>query len=490
MAQVSIAALRDVQRLIVRLNAGTDLSATLRAVVDGVVEGLGFEVAVVSLVHDDRTVEAVAVAGPQDVSDTLLGRRIPLDSWERAIARSLPWGALRFEPHEMAEQDDIPSWVPDVPVVDDPNAWHPLDALYAPLHSISGDLVGILSVDLPRDGRKPGELQREMLEMYATQAGIAIDNARLAQRLRESEEAFRLAFENAPFGMSIVDLTPGSAGRFLRVNEAMCRMLNYSRRELQDRRIGDITHPDDAAGDHRVLAAAMRGDIERYELEKRYLRADGQPVWVSLQTSVVRDSSGTALYGISQFEDVSDRRAEHQELTRRALVDPLTGLLNRASLGDRVESAIHEARRTRRHGAVLFCDLDAFKPVNDTHGHAVGDQVLAIVAKRLEAQVRARDTAARFGGDEFVVVADDLGGAMLSELVARLREAVAAPIDVAGVTVQLSVTVGTATVTGADGETADRLLATADADMYVRKPGRPANAGPAPDMAGPRSRGG
>jgi diguanylate cyclase (GGDEF)-like protein len=135
---------------------------------------------------------------------------------------------------------------------------------------------------------------------------------------------------------------------------------------------------------------------------------------------------------------------------------------------------------------VLFCDLDAFKPVNDTHGHAVGDQVLAIVAKRLASQVRARDTAARFGGDEFVLVADDLGGEMLDELVTRLRDAVAAPIDVAGVTVELSVTVGTVAVTGADAETAESLVAAADLDMYGRKP----RAATAPHMAGPRSRGG
>ncbi len=100
MTQVNLAALRNVQRLIVRLNAEANLAATLRAVVDGVVEGLGFGVAVVSLVHDDRTVEVVTVAGPQDVSDTLLGKRNPLEKWERAFARSHPWGALRFEPHD------------------------------------------------------------------------------------------------------------------------------------------------------------------------------------------------------------------------------------------------------------------------------------------------------------------------------------------------------------------------------------------------------
>ncbi len=474
MTEIDIGALRTLQRLISRLTTGADLATTLRAVVDGVVEGLGFGVAVVSLVHDDRTVEVVTVAGPPEVGDTLLGSRCPLDSWERAFARSKVWGALRFESHELAAEDDIPSWIPDVPVVEDAEAWHPLDALFAPLHAVSGDLVGILSVDLPVDGRLPGELQRELLEMYATQAGIAVDNARLAERLRASEESFRLAFENAPIGMSMVDLAAETAGRFLSVNEAMCRMLGYSRRELQERRIEDITHADHRDADVDVISRVINGEIDGYELEKRYVRADGQTVWVSLHTSVVRDSSGTALFGISQFEDVSDRRAEHQELTRRARLDPLTGLLNRGALAGRVEECIAEARVSGRPGALLFCDLDAFKPVNDTHGHGTGDKVLAVVARRLEAQVRARDTVARFGGDEFVVVADDLDGATLAELVDRLRETVAAPIDIGGLTCHLSVTIGQVRVTGSAHESADALVADADMDMYLRKPDRPA----------------
>lgn len=471
MTEVSLEALRNVQRLIGRLNAGTGLAATLRAVVDGVVEGLGFGVAVVSLVHDDRTVEVVMVAGPQEVSDTLLGSRSPLASWEKAFERSLPWGALRYEPHSLADEDDLPSWVPDGPVVDDPDAWHPLDALFAPLHSFSGDLVGILSVDLPDDGRRPGELQREMLEMYGTQAGIAIDNARLTQQLKASEESFRLAFENAPIGMMMVDLAPETVGRFLRVNEAMCRTLGYSRRELLERCIDDITHPDDHDADVDVLHRAVDEGATGYRIEKRYICADGRGLWVSLRSSVVRDSSGAALYGIAQFEDISDRRAEHQELTRQARFDPLTGLQNRVSLTTRVEDAITTARSTGASGALLFCDLDSFKPVNDHHGHAVGDQVLAVVARRLAAQVRSRDTAARFGGDEFVVVADDLSGEGLADLVGRLREAVAATITVGDRTVDLTLTVGSVPVTGAAEETADGLIAAADVDMYTRKPG-------------------
>jgi diguanylate cyclase (GGDEF)-like protein len=120
---------------------------------------------------------------------------------------------------------------------------------------------------------------------------------------------------------------------------------------------------------------------------------------------------------------------------------------------------------------VLFCDLDDFKPVNDTLGHAFGDQVLAIIAKRLESQVRAGDTTARFGGDEFVIVTDDLSDEEMDDLVDRLRTAVAAPIDVGGTTVALSVTVGRARVTGNPEETPDGLIAAADVDMYLRKPG-------------------
>ena len=120
---------------------------------------------------------------------------------------------------------------------------------------------------------------------------------------------------------------------------------------------------------------------------------------------------------------------------------------------------------------MLFCDLDAFKPVNDTLGHAFGDQVLAVVARRLESQVRAGDTTARFGGDEFVIVTDDLSDDEMADLVERLQAAVAAPIDIAGTPVELAVTVGRVRVTGAPGETPDGLIAAADADMYLRKPG-------------------
>ena len=251
----------------------------------------------------------------------------------------------------------------------------------------------------------------------------------------------------------------------------MCRLLGHSRRDLEQRTIVDITHVDDQAADREIVRRVLAGDLDRYQVEKRYVHADGRLIWVSLHTSVVRDTSGAALYGISQFEDIGARRAEHQELSRRARHDPLTGLLNRSEIAGQVAAAIAAARETGAPGALLFCDLDAFKPVNDTHGHAVGDQVLAIIARRLESQLRSLDTVARFGGDEFVVIANDLSGDRLDEMVARLRDAVAAPIDVAGLHLRLTITIGTAEITGADDECADGLVTAADLDMYLRKPG-------------------
>jgi diguanylate cyclase (GGDEF)-like protein/PAS domain S-box-containing protein len=474
---LSLPALRDLQRLILRVNGGIDLATTLQAVADGVVEGLGFGVAVVNLVHDADFVQVVAVAGPEEATDTLLGQTGTLAGWEKALSVADEWGGLRFVPHDrFADDDGIPSWVPDIPVPDDPEAWHPMDALFRPLESAAGELIGILSVDLPADGRRPGPLQQELLEMFAVQAALAIDNARLTEalhaeqrRLQASEAAFRLAFEAAPVGMSVFDMRD-EPGRFMRVNAAMCRMLGYSRDELLTMSMVVITHPEDRDDTFSAYQRAIEGTQESFRTEKRYVRSDGESIWVSLHTSVVRDGNGVALYGITQVEDIGDRRKAHQELTQRARIDPLTGLFNRSALLERVDASIATARRTGLAGALLFCDLDDFKPVNDTHGHAVGDGLLAVIARRLESQVRAGDTAARFGGDEFVIVANAIDDAGLADLEQRLRSAVAMPVNVSGTAVSVTMTIGHVSIDPLGTDSPGSLLEAADAAMYRLKP--------------------
>jgi diguanylate cyclase (GGDEF)-like protein/PAS domain S-box-containing protein len=479
---VRMSGLRRLYQLIGRVNGGRSLAATLQSVVDGVVEGLGFGVAVVNYVHPDGTFETIAVAGSADARAALLGSRQPRDAFDADFALAEHWGGLRFVPHERLPAGEVSGWVPpagEASLVDAPDAWHPLDALFAPLTTTSGELVGMLSVDLPHDGRRPGALQRELLEMFATQAGIAIENARLTeqlqaehellvreqQRLKASEEAFRLAFDGAAVGMSMIDL---EAGRFLRVNQALCAITGYSEAELTARTFADITHPEDLGPGTAALARAAAGELPVYRLEKRFVRADGSPVWVGITTSVVRLETGEALHGISQIEDITARKAADAELSRRASHDPLTGLLNRAALRERLTAALRRTHDEGVAGAVLFCDLDGFKAVNDNHGHDVGDHVLAVVAARLAEQVRDGDAVARLGGDEFVVVAEALTTAEVLALAERIEQSLAGPMVVGGVKVAVTVSIGIAVLTRHTTDI-DALLRDADAAMYQAK---------------------
>ena len=328
----------------------------------------------------------------------------------------------------------------------------------------------MLSVDLPADGRRPGPMQQELLAVFAVQAGIAIDNARLTEELYASEEAFRLAFEGTGTGMSMVSLDDADPGRFRRVNDAMCTITGYTADELTARTVSDITHPDDRESDQVALAKGISGEQDVYRTEKRYIRADGSLVWVSITASVIRTSGGRMLYGITQVEDISARKVSEAELVHRAAHDPLTGLSNRLTLTNRLADAIDGARAGGEPGAVIFCDLDGFKTVNDLHGHGVGDKVLQVVAARLAEQVRPGDLVARLGGDEFVVVAERVSAEDVERLAKRLEEAVAAPIAVGAVTCMLTVSIGTARLTGT-AEVSD-LMRTADIAMFAAKGSR------------------
>ena len=169
--------------------------------------------------------------------------------------------------------------------------------------------------------------------------------------------------------------------------------------------------------------------------------------------------------------------AELEQLSGMALHDALTGLPNRVLLQDRLRHALSSAGRRGGHVGVLFLDLDGFKAVNDGYGHAAGDEVLATVAARLRASVRAGDTPARLSGDEFVVVCEGVDDeAALAGAAARLERALTAPMTVGGVTVCLGLSVGSALHLPDGHETpshvATRLLSAADTAMYAVKKDR------------------
>jgi diguanylate cyclase (GGDEF)-like protein/PAS domain S-box-containing protein len=321
--------------------------------------------------------------------------------------------------------------------------------------------------------------------MFATQAGIAIDNARLSEHLRASEASFRLAFDGAAVGMTMTSLDPRDPGRFLRVNDAMCEITGYSASELTTMAIADITHPDDLPTSLAALDDAMtgRGMVDR--AEKRYVRRDGSHVWVAISSSVIRLESGESLYAINQVEDITARKAAETELTWLVTHDPLTRLLNRAGLHEHLVAALLESQladttatgsaenaETLPTGALLYCDLDGFKTVNDTYGHDIGDRVLRVAANRFTEHVRDRDGVARIGGDEFVVVAQQVTLDEAITLAERIVGSLAEPLQVDGITVQVTVSVGIAPlsdVSAAAGPDVAALLHIADTAMYQAK---------------------
>ncbi len=169
-----------------RVNSPSDLSEVLEEVVNGVVEGLGYGVAAISRLEGD-TLVMTAVAGLEGVREEILGRRTPAEVVFGEFGVADHWGILRFVPHDRLDADNTnAAWVPDFePDDSDPEAWPPMDALYAPLYSADGKLLGNMSVDLPPGGRIPNRQQRELLEMYVVQAGLAIANAEQREALAE-----------------------------------------------------------------------------------------------------------------------------------------------------------------------------------------------------------------------------------------------------------------------------------------------------------------
>lgn len=437
-------------------------------------------------------------------------------------------------------------------------------------------------------------------EANARMLSPAFEREQQNESLRESERRFRAAFDFAAIGMALVGLD----GRFVQANHALCQMLGYDESALLALTFQDITHPDDLDVDLGLVQRVLDGDIQTYNLEKRYYHRDGHLVWILLTVALVRDRRENPLYFISQIQDITAAKAtdlalresesrfariletvddaivivnaagrlvmaneevelalgldrqtnlgqRYEELTwnitasdgsplplqerpigrvmltrepihaveacfhtpgrvvhglvnatpiltedgkfdgvvaivrdithrkqleralaHRAMHDPLTGLPNRALFVDRVQQALASVRRNGGGVAVLYLDLNNFKPVNDTWGHAAGDELLMQIAERLDMELREEDTAARMGGDEFAILLRGLTPtADLTEIGERLSNAVGRPIlldSIEGDTIQITPAIGIAVSDGANEDPSD-LLRRADAAMYQAK---------------------
>ncbi|MGY0060640.1 diguanylate cyclase CdgB [Streptomyces sp. LZ34] len=584
---IRLATLRLLHQVVADLNTARSLADTVQTVADGVIAGLGYELSAVNLVRQDGDLVVAAVGGNAGAEALMAGRVGSRASWERRLSMGDRWGALRFIPYTegwVLDDDDVPQWHTPGPVPRFPDEWHPMDRLFAPMYTAGGaggELIGVISVDRPSSGRRPGAWGREALQMYAFQAATAIGNARLRanmqrallrlereqQALRASEESFRQAFEYAPSGMAIAEMGGDQHGRLLRANDALCRLLGRPASALRRYSFSDLVHRED-------IGTLLRTSAEGGRSELRLARRDGSYVWVSLRNSVVADAADGPRFLLTHVEDIEERKHHELQLAHRASHDSLTGLPNSAELRTRLGSRLcgnpprpgesgsgesgsgesgsggdaagagglsrgydefeglgvfdepgvfgtpgvfstpgtpgtpavfdgpgpggpggsgafdrpgggipyepHVHAIAPREDddvddghkglAVLFCDLDGFKSINDRFGHHAGDAVLIEVARRLAAGVREGDTVARLGGDEFVVLADGLGRADAKDLAVRLRNAITPPIRVDGRAVRVGASFGIGWASC--GMTAEEVLQSADQRMYIEKRSR------------------
>ena len=297
------------------------------------------------------------------------------------------------------------------------------------------------------------------------------EKARIAARekaaeiLAESEERFRLAFENNVAGMVITDID----GCFVDVNRTFCDMLGYSSQEVLGRAWESFTNPEDTDLTREMRRRLLAGEVGYVSFVKRYLHKDGHVVFGDISIGAIKGHGEVPKYLVASIKDVSEELALNEQLSHQALHDPLTGLANRALFEDRLLQGLRKLKRQSGWIAVLLLDLDDFKGVNDTLGHRVGDQLLVALTRRLEKVIRNSDTLCRFGGDEFLYLAEDLTSAEEAEAIAsRLLDAVAEPFQIEGTSLEQHLSIGIVACSEAATDCSG-LIQDADTAMYEAK---------------------
>ncbi|MCH8498396.1 MAG: EAL domain-containing protein [Marinobacter sp.] len=288
---------------------------------------------------------------------------------------------------------------------------------------------------------------------------------------RKAEEVLRLhasVFETAhPMAITSPE------GVLLRVNSAFCRLFGYPSQDVLNRTLRDLL--PELTDEYAEAWEALRNHEQWHdEFEQRC--QDGSQVPVQLTASCVRDERGRVTHYVLQWQDISERRAFEAQIRQQALYDALTGLPNRRLLLDRLERELSRAQRNGSFGALLFIDLDHFKQINDSYGHAVGDNLLINVANQMQSVLRTEDTSARLGGDEFVILLGaeetnrERATTQAERVAAKILEAIQTPIQSNNYQIAVSGSIGMALFpeTGVDAE---GLLQKADNAMYCAKEG-------------------
>ena len=279
-------------------------------------------------------------------------------------------------------------------------------------------------------------------------------------QLTASEQQWRVAFEHSPIGGALLD----AEGGVLLVNDALCAMLGWRQHELTRMSLADVVVADGGLSWQQWWDGLVAGSDTDTVVDRMVRTADGRQLWGRVSASRV-PSADPARRVMMQIQDITERREAELQLANRALHDGLTGVPNRFMTRQWLVSALED--HPGQGVGVLYCDLDRFKLVNDSLGHAAGDSLLTQVVDRLRPVLRPEDLLGRIGGDEFVVVVEGVDAAGLAEMAARVASALDEPFELGPHRHAVTLSLGGAV--GSHPDTADEVLVRADMALLRAK---------------------
>ena len=339
-------------------------------------------------------------------------------------------------------------------------------ACLAPLF-IRDELRGLIKV---RSAAPLTRITKEALLALAAEVALALESAALTESVlrSRSEARFRSLFQHSSDLVTVVS----SDTSIMYLSPSVERILDLRPAQLEGTRFSELVHEEDLPRLSAFLGRMLdEGPAHSGVTEFRVRHGDGS--WLHLETSVTNLINEPEVGGlVLNSRDVSERKAFEEQLSHQAFHDSLTGLANRALFRNRLEHALGSRRGTPGGVAVLFLDIDDFKVINDTLGHAAGDQVLRDVGVRVASAIRSADTAARLGGDEFGILLEEVDDAFrATELAERVMSSLAAPFPIEGTEILVRASAGIAfgEPDGKGAAAAENLVRNADVAMYMAK---------------------
>ena len=328
----------------------------------------------------------------------------------------------------------------------------------------AGDLSNPLTSDAADEVGQLTNAMRGMVENVA-RGRSELEAARQdAEKAAEELRLYANAFDSSGEAMLITD----RFNQIVNVNATFTEQTGYSLSEVRGKDPRMLSSGKTTAAEYEDMWRCLQDSgYWNGELWDRKKTGEVYPKWASI--SAIRDANQAVTFYIASFSDISERKANEARIDHLAHHDPLTGLINRYNLENRLDQALLSARRDDHRVAVMFIDMDRFKTINDTLGHHIGDQLLIEVARRLRACVRDSDIVARLGGDEFIVVLTGLTDAMdAAPLADKILRSLGQPYAFDGKDLHSSPSIGVA-VYPSDGEDGPTLMKNADTAMYHAK---------------------